>query len=101
VNCPVLCINSPKSSIVTGGDHVARLVPTSRLLRLSTMDPGDEGEQARVADALADFLHAEVPEGAAYRAARPVALNGAISAPRSFGVEAMAVGGTDPALLSP
>ena len=70
VEHPVLCINSPRSSIVTGGDHVARLVPTSKLLRLSTMDTSDEGEQARVADALADFLHAAVPEGPAYRAAR-------------------------------
>jgi pimeloyl-ACP methyl ester carboxylesterase len=68
---PVLCINSPKSAIVTGGDHVARLVPTSRLLCLSTMDTSDEVEQARVADALADFLHAETPQGPAYLAARP------------------------------
>jgi pimeloyl-ACP methyl ester carboxylesterase len=74
VDCPVLCINSPRSSIVTGGDHVARLVPTSKLLRLSTMDPADEGEQARVADALADFLHAEQPAAPAYQAARPSAL---------------------------
>lgn len=70
VEHPVLCINSPRSSIVTGGDHVARLVPTSKLLRLSSMDPADETEQARVADALADFLHAEVPAGPAYQAAR-------------------------------
>jgi pimeloyl-ACP methyl ester carboxylesterase len=71
VECPVLCINSPRSSIVTGGDHVARLVPTSKLLRLSTMNPADEREQGRVADALADFLHAEVPADPAYQAARP------------------------------
>lgn len=70
IGCPVLCINSPKSSIVTGGDHVARLVPTSRLLCLSTMDTADEIEQARVADALADFLHTDEPGGHAYRAAR-------------------------------
>jgi pimeloyl-ACP methyl ester carboxylesterase len=88
VSCPVLCINSPRSSIVTGGDHVARLVPTSKLLRLSTMDPADEGEQARVADALADFLHAEQPGGPAYQAARPgVILSGATGAPYPFRVE--------------
>jgi pimeloyl-ACP methyl ester carboxylesterase len=87
VERPVLCINSPRSSIVTGGDHVARLVPTSKLLRLSTMDPADEGEQARVADALADFLHAAVPEGPAYRAARPAGLAMGTAAPRSFAVD--------------
>jgi pimeloyl-ACP methyl ester carboxylesterase len=69
VEQPVLCINSPKSAIVTGGDHVARLVPTSRLLRLRTMDTADEAEQTRVADALADFLHAVEPQGPAYCAA--------------------------------
>jgi pimeloyl-ACP methyl ester carboxylesterase len=68
---PLLCVNSPRSALVTGGDHVARVVPTSRLLRLSTMDPADEAEQDRVADVLADFLQGEVPGGAAYRAARP------------------------------
>jgi pimeloyl-ACP methyl ester carboxylesterase len=77
---PVLCINSPRSSIVTGGDHVARLVPTSHLLRLSTMDTADEHEQARVADALADFLHAAVPEGPAYRAARHGVREGSVDA---------------------
>jgi hypothetical protein len=75
IEAPVLCINSPRSAIVTGGDHVARLVPTSKLLRLSSMDPADEAEQARVADALADFLHAEVPGGPAYQAARQGALS--------------------------
>jgi hypothetical protein len=85
VDRPVLCINSPRSSIVTGGDHVARLVPTSHLLRLSTMDTSDESEQARVADALADFLHAEVPGGPAYRAAR-VGAFAAVADTRPLGI---------------
>jgi hypothetical protein len=93
VEAPVLCINSPRSAIVTGGDHVARLVPTSKLLRLSSMDPADEVEQARVADALADFLHAEVPEGPAYRAARQGVLSGAGRVP-AFGGVVFAAGPT-------
>jgi hypothetical protein len=49
------------------------------------MDTADEHEQARVADALADFLHADQPVGAAYRAARqPTVLT---DSPHPFGVE--------------
>lgn len=72
---PVLCINSPRADVVTGGDHIARLVPTTQLLRLRTTDLGDFAEQARVSEALHEFLDADLPAGPAYRPA-PVAVTG-------------------------
>lgn len=55
---PLLCINSRGSDVVTGGDHVARIVSTSRLVRLRVADSADEGERRRVADEVQHFLQA-------------------------------------------
>jgi hypothetical protein len=71
VSHPVLCINSPRSDVVTGGDHLARVVPTARLLRLHTMDVGDDREQAVVTETLHAFLDGAEPHGPAYGSITP------------------------------
>jgi hypothetical protein len=53
---PLLCINSHRSDVVTGGDHVARIVSTSRLVRVRCTDTADDGERRRVASEVQRFL---------------------------------------------
>jgi len=55
---PLLCINSYRSDVVTGGDHVARIVSTSRLVRLRCTDTAEEAERRRVASEVQRFLQA-------------------------------------------